>query len=107
MQMVLLGYPGYLFTGKNSFGSIQDLTFDTGTLIFDTGGAWYHSSGIREKDKSAQRTLKMEDSGMGILMCVFISLRFLLGQMLWSAFAAKMLSNLMWMEMSRSRLILF
>ena len=40
----------YHFTGKNSFGLIQDLTIDTGTLIFDTGRAWYHSSGIREKD---------------------------------------------------------
>ena len=50
------GYPGYLFTGKKSFDPVQDLTIDTGTLIFETAEPGITARIFGEKDKSGQLT---------------------------------------------------
>ena len=45
------GYPGSLFVGPKSTTSPEALSITSGTLTLDTGGAWSHSSGLKEKDK--------------------------------------------------------
>ena len=39
------GYPGTLFIGKKSPTAIEPLSIQSGTLVFDTGGAWYDNQG--------------------------------------------------------------
>ena len=62
-----------LFIGKKSPTAIEPLSIQSGTLVFDTGGAWYDNQVMVAWANFLLITLKMVDCGMDIPFVALIS----------------------------------
>jgi hypothetical protein len=65
------GYPGSLFIGKKTPTSPQALSVNDGTLIFDTGGSWLHSSGLKGKGDLNSSYIENAGDRFGYTVCRF------------------------------------
>ncbi|MDG0963632.1 MAG: putative Ig domain-containing protein, partial [Opitutales bacterium] len=65
------GFSGSVFKGSNSLGAPLDLNVSSGTLIFDTGGAWSHTSGLKGKGVVSLSYLDASGKRFGYGVCTF------------------------------------
>ena len=74
------GFAGSIFTGPKTIQPASELKLDSGTLIFDTGGSWTHSSGSRGKGILTRSFFDVAGERFGYGICTFAFLDFELGK---------------------------
>ena len=74
------GLPGTLFIGLQQQTATEELVFDSGTLVFDTAGAWAHSSGRKGKGKVQYHYKTVDGFPYGYRVCEFEFSRVELGK---------------------------
>ena len=73
------GRSGTLFIGARSPSPLVDLNLTTGTVVFDTAGAWTHSSGIKGKGSVTRSIFSSNGRSFGYGVCRFRFNHFSLG----------------------------
>ena len=67
----MAGMMGSVFIGPRSPSSPVDLNLTDGTLVFDTAGAWTHTSGARGKGTVTRSIFSESGSSFGYGVCTF------------------------------------
>ena len=65
------GQPGSLFIGPRSSSIMENLSLDDGNLLFDTGGSWIHSSGLRGKGVLTTTSTQIQGTQYQYTVCTF------------------------------------
>ena len=73
------GRSGTLFIGARSPSPLVDLNLTTGTVVFETAGAWTHSSGIKGKGSVTRSIFSTNGRSFGYGVCRFRFNHFSLG----------------------------
>ena len=73
------GRSGTLFIGARSPAPLVDLNLTSGTVVFDTAGAWTHSSGLKGKGTVIRSIFSSNGRSFGYGVCRFRFNHFSLG----------------------------
>ena len=65
------GLPGTIFLGPKTTSPTLDLIIDSGTLVFDTAGAWTHTSGLKGLGLVSSAFLEVENQTFEFGICEF------------------------------------
>ena len=71
MQMGRRVFQGPYLSAKKSANGEQPLSVESGTLVFDSGGSWHHSSGIGGKGQLSSEYIEVGGFRYGYSICRF------------------------------------